>query len=56
MMGGPEVAVGVPKAVSPELSGTRHCATPLPQVATFVETRIAAFAQQLRRGLRLSRG
>src|SRR5215472_6119895 len=38
MMRGPEVAIGVPKAVSPELSGTRHCATPLPQAAAFVET------------------
>lgn len=34
---GPEVAVGVPKALSPVASGTKHCETPVPQSATFRE-------------------
>ena len=38
MMRGPEVAVGVPKALSPVTKGIKHCSTPAPQDAAFVET------------------
>ena len=38
MMRGPEVTVGVPKALSPVDWGTRHCGTPAPQMAMFLET------------------
>ena len=38
MIRGPELAVGVPKAVSPVTKGIKHCGTPTPQDATFVET------------------
>jgi hypothetical protein len=37
-MPGPELAVGVPKALSPVTKGIKHCGTPTPQNVAFVET------------------
>src|SRR5215467_3472110 len=38
MMRGPEVAVGVPKALSPVTKGVKHCGMLAPQSDAFVET------------------